>query len=133
MRKYAVWGTATSPEQRTGFVAVGREFEHDGFVLSMIIADADFVLNMFDASDPKAFRRQSRGTYSASFYELDAVPDDVLRTSYPNLVRTLANVVVLHVPGEGVWFTTMERGTYKISDDPAGFSSGSRRSRSRSS
>ena len=43
----------------------------------------------------------------------------MLRTSYPNLVRTLANVVVLHVPGQGVWFTTMERGTYKISDDPA--------------
>ena len=74
---------------------------------------------MFDADDPKAFRRSSRGTYSASFYELDEAPDDVLRTSYPNLVRTLANVVVLHVPGEGVWFTTMERGTYKISDDPA--------------
>ena len=70
-------------------------------------------------TDPKAFRRSARGTYSASFYELEDVPDDVLRTSYPNLVRTLANVVVLHVPGEGVWFTTMERGTYKISDDPA--------------
>ena len=56
---------------------------------------------MFDTADPKAFRRSSRGTYSASFYELDDVPDDVLRTSYPNLVRTLANVVVLHVPGRG--------------------------------
>ena len=56
---------------------------------------------MFDAEQPKAFRRQSRGTYSASFYELDAVPDDVLKTSYPMLVRTLANVVVLHVPGPG--------------------------------
>jgi len=43
----------------------------------------------------------------------------VLKTSYPMLVRTLANVVVLHVPGQGVWFTTMERGTYEISDDPA--------------
>ena len=73
---------------------------------------------MFDAEQPKAFRRQSRGTYSASFYELDEVPDDVLKTSYPMLVRTLANVVVLHVPGQGVWFTTMERGTYEISDDP---------------
>ena len=34
------------------------------------------------------------------------------------LVRTLSNVVVLHVPGQGVWFTTMERGTYHVSDDP---------------
>jgi ribulose-5-phosphate 4-epimerase/fuculose-1-phosphate aldolase len=99
--------------------SVGREFERDEFERVTDLADADFVLNMFDGDNPKAFRRSSRGTYSASFYELDEVPDDVLKTSYPMLVRTLANVVVLHVPGRGVWFTTMERGTYEISDDPA--------------
>ena len=119
MHKYAIWGTSTSPSHEAWVRAVGKAFEADGFELVDDHADADFVLNMFDADDPKAFRRSSRGTYSASFYELDAVPDDVLRTSYPNLVRTLANVVVLHVPGQGVWFTTMEQGTYKISDDPA--------------
>ena len=119
MRKYAIWGTATSPELREWVEAVGREFENDGFVRVDEVADADFVLNMFDAADPKAFRRASRGTYSASFYELPDEPEDVLRTSYPNLVRTLANVVVLHVPGKSVWFTTMERGTYEISEDPA--------------
>ena len=118
MRAYAIWGTATSPEHEAWVRAVGAAFEADGFSLVDDIADADFVLNMFDAKEPKAFRRQSRGTYSASFYELDAVPEDVLKTSYPMLVRTLANVVVLHVPDQGVWFTTMERGTYKISDDP---------------
>jgi ribulose-5-phosphate 4-epimerase/fuculose-1-phosphate aldolase len=119
MQRYAIWGTATSPTHESWVRSVGREFEQDGFRLVDDIADADFVLNMFDPGDPKAFRRASRGTYSASFYELDAVPDDVLKTSYPMLVRTLANVVVLHVPGQGVWFTTMERGTYEISDDPA--------------
>jgi len=118
MRAYAIWGTATSPEHEAWVRSVGAAFEADGFTLVDDIADADFVLNMFDAKEPKAFRRQSRGTYSASFYELDAVPEDVLKTSYPMLVRTLANVVVLHVPDQGVWFTTMERGTYKISDDP---------------
>ena len=119
MRKYAIWGTSTSPTHEAWVRGVGEAFEADGFVLVDDHADADFVLNMFDAEDPKAFRRASRGTYSASFYELDEVPDDVLRMSYPNLVRTLANVVVLHVPGRGVWFTTMEQGTYEISDDPA--------------
>jgi Class II Aldolase and Adducin N-terminal domain len=119
MRKYAVWGTSTSSGHQAWVETVGAQFEHDGFERVDDIADADFVLNMFDAEDPKAFRRQSRGTYSASFYELDDVPDDVLKASYPMLVRTLANVVVLHVPGRGVWFTTMERGTYAISDDPA--------------
>ena len=118
MRKYAVWGAATSPGLTAWVESIGREFERDDFTRVDDIADADFVLNMFDADQPRAFRRQSRGTYSASFYELDAVPEDVLKTSYPMLVRTLANVVVLHVPGHGVWFTTMERGTYKISDEP---------------
>jgi hypothetical protein len=117
--KYAIWGTATSPAHSAWVESVGAAFEADGFARVDDVAEADFVLNMFDAADPKAFRRQSRGTYSASFYELEEAPEDVLRTSYPMLVRTLANVVVLHVPGHGVWFTTMERGTYKISDDPA--------------
>ena len=118
MRTYAIWGTATSPAHEEWVSSVGKEFERDEFERVDDIADADFVLNMFDPEHPKAFRRQSRGTYSASFYELEEMPEDVLKTSYPMLVRTLANVVVLHVPGQGVWFTTMERGTYEISDDP---------------
>jgi len=119
VRRYAIWGTPTSPELEAWVEAIGREFEQDGFARVDDVAEADFVLNMFDAADPKAFRRSSRGTYSASFYELPDEPEDVLRTSYPNLVRTLANVVVLRVPGKSVWFTTMERGTYRISEDPA--------------
>ena len=119
MHRYTIWGTATSTGHEAWVRSVGAEFERDDFELVDDVADADFVLNMFDPENPKAFRRQSRGTYSASFYELADPPEDVLKTSYPMLVRTLANVVVLHVPGHGVWFTTMERGTYKITDDPA--------------
>jgi ribulose-5-phosphate 4-epimerase/fuculose-1-phosphate aldolase len=119
VRKYAIWGTATSPEHEAWVRTVGAEFERDGFARVDDLAEADFVLNQFDAESPKAFRRSSRGTYSASFYVLSDVPEDVLKTSYPMLVRTLANVVVLRVPGKGVWFTTMERGTYEIEDDPA--------------
>ncbi|MGI8974416.1 MAG: class II aldolase/adducin family protein [Gaiella sp.] len=119
MHRYAIWGTATSAGHEAWVRSVGAEFERDEFERVDDVADADFVLNMFDPENPKAFRRQSRGTYSASFYELADPPEDVLKTSYPMLVRTLANVVVLHVPGHGVWFTTMERGTYKITDDPA--------------
>ena len=42
----------------------------------------------------------------------------MLKASYPMLVRTLSNVVLLHVPSRGTWFTTMEQGTYKVSEDP---------------
>lgn len=118
MRRYAIWGTATSPAHEEWVRSVGEEFEQAGFVRVDDVAQADFVLNMFDPERPKAFRRASRGTYSAAFYELPAVPEDVLKESYPMLVRTLSNVVLLRVPGEGVWFTTMERGTYRVADDP---------------
>jgi hypothetical protein len=119
VRTYAIWGTPTSPAHEEWVRAVGKQFEHDDFRAVDDVADADFVLNMFDAADPKAFRRASRGTYSAAFYELPEAPVDVLKESYPMLVRTLSNVVLLRVPGEGVWFTTMERGTYHVPDEPA--------------
>ena len=57
MRTYAIWGTSTSPEHEAWVRSVGSAFESDGFTLVEDIADADFVLNMFDAQDPKAFRR----------------------------------------------------------------------------
>jgi ribulose-5-phosphate 4-epimerase/fuculose-1-phosphate aldolase len=119
VRKYAIWGTATSAGHEGWVRSIAREFERAGFAPVEDIADADFVLNMFDAEDPKAFRRASRGTYSAAFYELSEVPEDPLKASYPMLVRTLSNVVLLHVPGHGVWFTTMEQGTYHVPEDPA--------------
>ena len=117
MRRYAVAGVPTSPALEEWVRSIATEFERDQFERVESVDDADFVLNMVDGANPKAFRRKARGTYSASFYELPEVPDDVLKESYPMLVRTLANVVLLHVPGQGVWFTTMERGTYQVSED----------------
>jgi ribulose-5-phosphate 4-epimerase/fuculose-1-phosphate aldolase len=119
VKTYAIWGTATSPEHEEWVRQIGKRFEHDDFTQVDDVADADFVLNMFGADGPKAFRRSSRGTYSAAFYELPYEPEDVLKESYPMLVRTLSNVVVLRTPKNRAWFTTMERGTYSVSDDPA--------------
>ena len=119
MRKYAIWGTSDVPDPR-GVGAGGREGVRGGR-LRRSSTTTPTPTSSSTCSTRRTRRRSaapSRGTYSASFYELDEVPDDVLSTSYPKLVRTLANVVVLHVPGQGVWFTTMERGTYKISRRP---------------
>ena len=41
----------------------------------------------------------------------------MLAATYPMLVRALANVSLMCVPGSGVWFTTMERGSYRVPDD----------------
>jgi ribulose-5-phosphate 4-epimerase/fuculose-1-phosphate aldolase len=70
---------------------------------------ADLVLNVVDADDAKPFRRKSRGTFVVGLYERDShsLPED-----YPMLVRALANIALCYVPGQGAWFTTMERGHY---------------------
>jgi Class II Aldolase and Adducin N-terminal domain len=70
---------------------------------------ADLVINLVDVDDPKPFRRRSRGTFVVGLYEREShsLPED-----YPMLVRALANIALCYVPGQGAWFTTMERGHY---------------------
>lgn len=79
---------------------------------------AKLIVNVVDVEHPRPFRRHARGTYSATIY--DATADDaasVLASSYPLLVRSLANIVLANV-GDAVWFTTMERGNYRASGTP---------------
>jgi ribulose-5-phosphate 4-epimerase/fuculose-1-phosphate aldolase len=117
--KYVLAGEATSESLARFAAEMAESLEARGWDRGEDIADADLVLNLVDPSAPKAFRRRSKGTYSATLYELPEEPAEVLKASYPLLVRSLANIVLLRVEGRGVWFTTMERGHYGVDDDPA--------------
>jgi ribulose-5-phosphate 4-epimerase/fuculose-1-phosphate aldolase len=117
--KYVLAGEATSESLARFAAEMAESLESRGWDRGEDIADADLVLNLVDPSAPKAFRRRSKGTYSATLYELPEEPAEVLKASYPLLVRSLANIVLLRVEGRGVWFTTMERGHYGVDDDPA--------------
>jgi ribulose-5-phosphate 4-epimerase/fuculose-1-phosphate aldolase len=117
--RFVIAGDATSESIASFAEAMGAVLEHDGWERREDVAEADLVLNLVDPAAPKAFRRRSKGTYSATIYELPEEPEQVLKASYPLLVRSLANIVLLRVEGQGVWFTTMERGHYGIPDDPA--------------
>jgi ribulose-5-phosphate 4-epimerase/fuculose-1-phosphate aldolase len=116
--RYVIAGEATSESLGRFAAEMGAALERDGWERREDVSEADLVLNLVDPAAPKAFRRRSKGTYSATLYELAEAPDEVLKASYPLLVRSLANIVLLRVEGEGVWFTTMERGHYGIDDDP---------------
>ena len=60
-RRYAVAGTTSSPTLERIVREVAEEFEKDDFEAVEHVDDADFVLKMFEAETPKAFRRKSRG------------------------------------------------------------------------
>src|SRR5437763_855914 len=73
---------------------------------------AEFVPVLSVHDDPKSFRRRNRGIFAAALHERPETPG--LVAEYPLLVRALANIVLAYVPGEGVWFTTMEQGHFLV-------------------
>ena len=111
---YALAGRPTSPAFEEFAKELDAALEQAGFEHAADAADAALVLNFIDAENPRPFRRRSRGTFVAAIHEQPTVPDDVLKTNYPLLVRALANIVLCYVPDHGVWFTTMERGHYGV-------------------
>jgi hypothetical protein len=88
--------------------------ERAGFVPATDENPPELVVNVVDRERPRPFRRRSRGTYVAALHVCPEPPDDPLREGYPILVRALANVSMTYVPGVGVWFTTLERGSYLV-------------------
>jgi hypothetical protein len=111
---YSIWGEATSVAHGEFGQALGAALEREGFQPATDPTDADLVINLIDPADPKPFRRRARGTFVAALHEQAARPEDVLQLNYPLMVRALANIMMCYVPGEGVWFTTMERGHYGV-------------------
>jgi ribulose-5-phosphate 4-epimerase/fuculose-1-phosphate aldolase len=111
---YAVVGRASSDELAGLVDELCAALDETGSSRVEEPNDADLVLNLIDPDEPKPFRRRSRGTFVAALHEQATRPADVLRHNYPLLVRALANIVLCHVPGDGVWFTTMERGSYRV-------------------
>ncbi len=119
--RYAFAGRPTSPafgefaDELAGALERARFERMDGDPHG-----AELVVNLIDAGAPRPFRRRARGTFVAGIHERSEPfedPEDVLRTNYPLLVRALANIVLCYVPNHGVWFTTMERGHYRVHSD----------------
>lgn len=80
------------------------------------------VLHFLDPANARPYRRKNAPTFVVALAELDAPPDDLLRTGYPLLVRGLANLCVMVSPapeGSAAHFVTLEQGTYAI-DTSAG-------------
>ena len=116
--QYAFFGTApTEPLERFARL-LGDELERASFTLAEgDPREANLVLSLVDPDDAKPFRRGSRGTYVLAVFERAEHPEPIeesLRADYPMLLRALANLVLDYVPGEGAWFTTMERGHYGV-------------------
>jgi class II aldolase/adducin N-terminal domain-containing protein len=119
--QYAFFGTPSSESLDRFAKLIGAALEGVGFAAADgDVQEANLVISLLDLNDPKPFRRRGKGTYVVGVFERPAHPEPIeesLRADYPQLLRGLANLVLDYVPGQGAWFTTMERGHYGITAD----------------
>ena len=118
---YAFYGEAQSESLDRFARLLGSELEQAGFTFADgDPREANLVLSLVKPDEAKPFRRGARGTYVLAVFERPEHPEPIeesLRADYPMLLRALANLVLDYVPGQGAWFTTMERGHYGVFGD----------------
>jgi len=117
-RTFAFWGPGDDPALRPFREQLRREWERRGYrQIDGDAPDAAVIFNFIDPMKPKPFRRRQRATYVIAVHTLPSRPDHVIRNEYPVMVRALANLGLLVVPGEGCWFVTPEQGCYSVTDE----------------
>jgi ribulose-5-phosphate 4-epimerase/fuculose-1-phosphate aldolase len=81
--------------------------------------EGGIVLYPVDAARPRSFRRKNRAIFVVGIGETEDPPDQPLKTGYPFLLRTLANLFIQVVRNgrngnPEVYFFTLEQGFYNI-------------------
>src|SRR5690606_11516384 len=83
--------------------------------------DLNLVINLLDAERPRPFRRKGQGTFVVGVVSSTERQEEMLRLTYPYLIRSLSNLLIYLVRPEPdatrpteVWFVTPERGNYSI-------------------
>src|SRR4051794_10909634 len=81
--------------------------------------EGGIVLHVVDAEKPRSFRRKNRAIFVVGIGEAERYPEEPLKTGYPMLLRTLANLFIMVVRegkqgGPAVYFFTLEQGFYAL-------------------
>ncbi len=95
-------------------------------------AEIKLVVNFLDPERPKPFRRKGKATFVVGVMPGQPVQDNLLSLAYPQLVRSLSNLLIYLIPQskeadrlEKIGFVTPEQGCYSLpyvpGDDDAFF------------
>jgi ribulose-5-phosphate 4-epimerase/fuculose-1-phosphate aldolase len=79
------------------------------------------VLNLVSPENPRPYRRRAQATFVLTIFSVPEIPADPVRAMYPYLVRTLANMLLVYVPGEVAHFFTLDLGHYIEPEGPGFF------------
>ena len=116
MTDVAFWGPGDGPLLDDFRRALRQEWERRGYAFVDDAEVAGVIFNFVYPGKPKPFRRRNRSIYVTAVSHSPTAPKDVLRNGYPMLVRALANLALLVVPGDACYFVTLEQGSYSVPD-----------------
>ncbi len=119
---YTVCGEMTSDVQKWLMDGLHQVFKRNGHEFAELARpDIRLVFHFVDTSKPRPYRRKAQATYVIAVAETKDPPADVLRTAYPLLIRSLANLLVFIVNTDGrpeTYFVTLEQGYYRVPYQP---------------
>jgi ribulose-5-phosphate 4-epimerase/fuculose-1-phosphate aldolase len=98
-----------------------RELLNNGHSRQAEGFEPDLVINFTSSRRPRPYRRRAQGTFVVTVVEVDEPPEDVLRSAYPYLVRSLANLLIYIIHSKEktqTHFVTMEQGYYTVAPPP---------------
>lgn len=113
-----VTNTEVSATLRRFAQGLQQEMEKNGYLLTNEQdPDLQLVFNFVDPKKPRHFRRRGQGTFVVAITEQDQPTDNVLKSGYPIMIRSLANMMIYldHSRGKmDTYFITLEQGHYPI-------------------
>ncbi|SDI27281.1 class II aldolase/adducin family protein [Natribacillus halophilus] len=129
MKNFTVAGNVESPFLSWLTAGMIQEFQTAGYQYDDEPANhINLVFNMIEPDRPRHFRRNSQSTFVVTVVENDHIPEDVFKTAYPYLIRSLANhlLFISHRDDRTeLYFLTPEQGfyniTYQAADDESLF------------
>jgi hypothetical protein len=110
-RTFKVWGTP-SPDLEPFLSGLTEALKDKGYIYSPTTQSPNLVLNLTSMDDPRPYRRRARATFVLSILEAREMPPQPVQAMYPYLVRTLANMLLVYIPGKEAHFFTLDLGHY---------------------
>ena len=115
--EFAFYGSPKDLCMTTFAKRLTSAMQEAGHEASEPVPGVGLVFSHVDEEHLRPFRRHAQATYVIALLRLPDVPGDFLRTAYPFMIRSLANLLIA-VVGEGdgaaTYFMTLERGYYRI-------------------
>ena len=117
--EYTFAGSSDSEQFRWFAEGLKQVMGENGHVFTEDPSAAKLVVNFFPKDEPKPFRRSGQAVFVCSVSEFASPFVEPIPQGYPTLVRSLANLVVGLVNGNGTdpdaHFITPEQGHYVVS------------------